>query len=166
MIVKRHNRNIIDGKEITLTLEDALISMESLRFMMGGAIKRSSADKKAKVRLTEQGKITTEDQIPDLYDHLNENFKYVSPTKYRWINMTAGTRGSEANFKGAVGDIVRVMWEVETATEDAAVEIVISPNTFPGETKKHIIAGMIRNYRRKHSELLEYCKRQPAAKAA
>ena len=30
------------GKEINLTLEDALISLESLRFMMGGAIKHSS----------------------------------------------------------------------------------------------------------------------------
>ena len=30
------------GKEINLTLEDALISLESLRFMMGGAIKHSA----------------------------------------------------------------------------------------------------------------------------
>jgi len=33
------------GKEINLTLEDALISLESLRFMLGGAIKKPS-DKK------------------------------------------------------------------------------------------------------------------------
>lgn len=120
------------GKEITVTLEDALMSMESLRFMLGGAIKRSSANKKAKVRLTEQGVMKTADTLPDLYDHLNENFKYVAPTTYRWINMTAGTRGNQDNLKGAVGDVIRVMWEVETATDDAAVEITISPNTFPG----------------------------------
>lgn len=110
--------------------------MESLRFMMGGAIKRSSKTNKAKVRLTEQGKVTEEDTLPVLRDHLNDNFVYAAPTKYRWINMTQGTRGSEADFKAAVDDIVRVMWEVETAEEDAAVEIVISPNTFPGETAR------------------------------
>lgn len=165
MIVKRHNRNTIDGKEITVTLEDALMSMESLRFMLGGAIKRSSANKTAKVRLTEQGVMKTPDTLPDLYDHLNENFKYTAPTKYRWINMTAGTRGNEDNLKGAVGDVIRVMWEVETAANDAAVEITISPNTFPGENNCDN-ARTIRNYQVKHSELLEHCKRQPAAKAA
>lgn len=120
------------GKEITLSLEDALMSMESLRFMMGGAIKRSSADNKAKVRLTEQGSVTEKNTLPVLRDHLNDNFVYTAPTTYRWINMTQGTRGNETNFIAEQNDIVRVMWEVETVEEDAAVEIVISPNTFPG----------------------------------
>jgi len=42
------------GKEITLTLEDALMSLESLRFMLGGAIHKPEADRTIIVRHTEE----------------------------------------------------------------------------------------------------------------
>lgn len=123
------------GKEINLTLEDALISLESLRFMMGGAIKRSATSEKVIVNLSEQATVATEDELPELKDHLNPNHIYAKPEKYRWINMTQGTRGTEADFAAKVDDLVRVFWTAEVTNEDAAIEITISPNTFPGTYK-------------------------------
>lgn len=122
------------GKEINLTLEDALISLESLRFMMGGAIKRSAATEKVTVNLSEQAAVTVENELPVLRDHLDASVVYEAPAKYRWVNMTQGTRGQDA-LVAAVGDIVRIFWAVEVEQEDAAIEITISPNTFPGTYK-------------------------------
>lgn len=122
------------GKEINLTLEDALISLESLRFMMGGAIKRAKTEDKVVVNLTEQAEVATANQIPDLYDHLTGE-KFAAPEVYRWINLTAGTRGTEADFAAEKDDLVRIFWSVEVEQEDAAVEVTISPNTFPGTYK-------------------------------
>lgn len=123
------------GKEINLTLEDALISLESLRFMMGGAIKQANGeDEYVVVNLTEQAKLTTANQVPTLRDHLNSEVIYA-PTEYRWVNMTKGTRGT-APVVGEVGDEVRFFWTKKVANNaDAAVEITISPNTFPGTYK-------------------------------
>lgn len=122
------------GKEINLTLEDALISLESLRFMMGGAIKRSAEAEKVVVNLSEQAAVTVENTLPVLRDHLDASVTYEAPTTYRWINMTQGTRGQDS-LVAAVGDIVRIFWSVEVEQEDAAIEITISPNTFPGTYK-------------------------------
>ena len=123
------------GKEINLTLEDALISLESLRFMMGGAIKRSSSAEKVVVNLSEQATVQTADTLPTLRDHLNADHVYAAPSKYRWINMTQGTRGTEADFAAEADDLVRIFWTQEVTNTDAAVEITISPNTFPGTYK-------------------------------
>ena len=123
------------GKEINLTLEDALISLESLRFMMGGAIKRSSTEEKVVVSLSEQATVKTEGELPELRDHLNVDHVYPAPTAYRWINMTQGTRGTEKDFDAKVDDLVRIFWTQEVTNTDAAVEITISPNTFPGTYK-------------------------------
>ena len=122
------------GKEINLTLEDALISLESLRFMMGGAIKRSTTGEKVVVNLSEQASVTEANTLPVLRDHLDASVTYTAPEKYRWINMTQGTRGQD-ELEAEVGDIVRIFWTQEVVKEDAAIEITISPNTFPGTYK-------------------------------
>ena len=144
------------GKEITVTLTDALISLESLRFMMGGAIKRSSSTETVWVRHTEEVTVEAEGIVPLPKDHITGD-KYTSITAttahpIRLINMTTGVRtqlkegtynGEKGiNFKNdamgvvdtaaAVGDVIRVFWEEEVTSDDAAVEITISPSTFPG----------------------------------
>ena len=134
------------GKEINLTLEDALISLESLRFMMGGAIRRSAEKSKVVVSLSEQGKLETSGVLPTLYDHLTHKEMKVADD-YRWINMTQGTRGQfikeqeegdereSKAVEGKAGDIVRIFWNQEVTQDDAAIEITISPDTFPGTYK-------------------------------
>lgn len=110
------------GKEITITLEDALISLESLRFMLGGAIKRPSATDSVIVRHTEEvvaylqpGDSSGSDTvlIPLPKDHLTGvtlTPKATTGHPIRLINLTQGVRtqilsgtmssdGSDINFK-------------------------------------------------------------------
>lgn len=156
------------GKEINLTLEDALISLESLRFMLGGAIKTPSADESVWVRHTEEVVCTAGGVMPVPTDHLT-GLKYddihaaaITPSvahPVRLINLTTGKRtkltsGTIGNapviFKNemmglstagettAEGDRIRIFWEEEVtnaSTLSSAVEVTISPETFPGTYK-------------------------------
>ena len=147
------------GKEINLTLTDALISLESLRFMLGGAVKRSNTTDSVWVQRTEEVTCGAEGVVPKPKDHitgaeLQPEAKDKHPIKV--INLTTGVRtqitegtidGSKAiNFKNdamlgsstvatAVGDRLRIFWEEEVTATDSAVEVVISPETFPGTYK-------------------------------
>lgn len=157
------------GKEITVTLTDALISLESLRFMMGGAIHRPDTAKNDKVvvRYTEEVVIAEDGKINIPIDHITgEKFArpIVGTTTHpiRLINYGGGVNSASAGSRtqitsgtltdGAsitftnpamgvsgiapkVGDHVRIFWEEEVssnADKDYAVEVTISPDTFPG----------------------------------
>lgn len=154
------------NKEINLTFEDALMSYESLRFMMGGAIHRPKTGDPVVVRHTEQVVATTDGVVPLPKDHLTDIELHPKATyghPIRLINLTTGLRtqlvvasadaeaieldGKAAiNFKnpaaGAseavaskIGDHIRIFWdEVVTPdrTDEDAIEVTISPNTFPG----------------------------------
>lgn len=142
------------GKEITLSLEDALLSLESARVMLGGKIKRPTTGKEVEVRYTaevvagEGGAISLENlQNPSTKSAYADEDK--PQTAARFINMTQGYRGSITVENGAVketktndgssvaaaGDVIRLFWSVKKNGENGgneAVEITISPNTFPG----------------------------------
>ena len=83
------------GKEINITLEDALISLESLRFMLGGAIKRPGKGHVSIVRHTEEVVALEGGVVPLPTDHL---FKTTMTPKatyghpIRLINLTTGLR--------------------------------------------------------------------------
>lgn len=149
------------GKEITITLEDALISIESLRFMLGGAIKRPRTTDSVWVRHTEEVVCKASGVVPKPKDHLTGI--ELTPTAsaahpIRLINMTTGVRTqltsgtidgeSAINFKNDAagvtstatveGDRIRIFWEVEVTNDagaETAVEVTISPSTFPGSYK-------------------------------
>lgn len=176
------------GKEINITLEDALMSLESLRFMLGGAIhKKGTAARPIVVRHTaevvagEDGKF----DAPAGYNTESAEAEGNTPAvignvptataghPIKLINLgggensaTAGTRtqiyvaeggnpislkatGNVMQFKNpqagmsaasastvpARGDHIRIFWEeVLDGTDDPeeAVEVTISPDTFPG----------------------------------
>lgn len=83
------------GKEINITLEDALMSLESLRFMLGGAIKRPEASAPVIVRHTEEVVCGANGVVPKPKDHLTDieltpKATYGHPI--RLINLTKGTR--------------------------------------------------------------------------
>lgn len=161
------------NKEINVTLEDALISLESLRFMLGGAIHKPTQDKPTVVRHTEEVVCKAGGYLPKPLEHLS--LVEMTPTAsdghpIRLINLTKGTRtqivynaddasahyaidGNYAvDFKNAAlidnnatatptssqrteeGDHIRIFWDeiVTDATTEAAVEVTISPSTFPG----------------------------------
>ena len=147
------------GKEITITLEDALISLESLRFMLGGAIHRgSSANDPVTVRHTEEVVCGIGGVVPKPKDHITDAEYTVTASvaaPVRVINLTTGARTqlTEGTIDGtkvitfvneamgvddvatAQGDRLRIFWtETFQSANDAdkAVEVTISPDTFPG----------------------------------
>ena len=160
------------GKEINITLTDALISLESLRFMLGGAIKRPKANDSVIVRHTEEVVCKTNGVVPKPTDHLT-GIELTPTATYghpiRLINMTTGARtqlvvetesGANVTIDGtkaidfvnpamlpnetnytmttAAGDHIRIFWEEEVTSESAAetaIEVTISPDTFPGTYK-------------------------------
>ena len=160
------------GKEINITLEDALMSLESLRFMLGGAIKRTvSETEPIIVRHTEEVVLGVGGKMPKVTDHLTGIEMHPKATyghPIRLINLTEGTRtqlepasaeaaaieigkDSVITFKnpkmidgvgnskaGVAGDHVRIFWEEILDGEndsETAVEVTISPDTFPGTYK-------------------------------
>jgi len=164
------------GKEINITLEDALMSLESLRFMLGGAIKSSAtAGNTVIVRHTEEVVVDASGKIDAPKDHLTGKVllpKATANHPIRLINLgggknstTAGARtqieysaggpsgnnefsaeGNTIQFKNPAagineltaptpGDHIRIFWEdvvTSDTTNESAVEVTISPDTFPG----------------------------------
>jgi len=149
------------GKEITLTLEDALMSLESLRFMLGGAIHKPAADDTVIVHHTEEVIVDADGKIPLPKDHLTgvtyDEIEASTEHPIRFINLTTGVRtqltkgtykadstltfknpkmlGEDVEVPAKKGDHIRVFWEEEITGADnanAAVEVTISPDTFPG----------------------------------
>ena len=165
------------GKEINITLEDALMSLESLRFMLGGAIKRPTTTEPVIVRHTEEVVCLENGVVPQPKDHLTGvklTPTYTTGHPIRLINLTTGARtqlktagdtidGTHAiNFvnpamlgvttggteqeptttpntvKTAQGDHIRIFWEEVIANDagnETAIEVTISPDTFPGTYK-------------------------------
>ena len=176
------------GKEITLTLEDALISLESLRFMMGGTIHKpkgaqgSTDTDTVIVRHTEEVVAGAGGVIPVPTDHIT-GLKYDSSNTglpavqaianhpVRFINYGGGSGSTVAGVRtqlvydpeaasadytvdgskvlkfknpamgiteeapAAEGDHIRIFWEevlTGNSNADKAVEVTISPETYPG----------------------------------
>lgn len=144
------------GKEINLTLEDALLSLESARIMLGGKIKNPAEDKNAVVTVhyTAEGTYGKEglklDALvnPSTKNKFNKND--LPAEEFRFINVTQGYRGvgsvadgtvtltGNGDEKVAEKDVIRLFWTVEKKADsqgNSAVEITISPDTFPGTYK-------------------------------
>lgn len=157
------------GKEINITLEDALMSLESLRFMLGGAIKRPTSTSTVTVSHSAEVVCGENGVVPKPVDSITGITLEPKATEghpIRLVNLTTGTRtqlvytageaaptidGTKAvNFKNpkmigaspvasAKNDHIRIFWdEVLTGADtekESAVEVTISPDTFPGTYK-------------------------------
>lgn len=114
------------GKEITVTLEDALFTMTSIGIGQGATV---STGISVPIRYTQDVILST----------TAATLKAVEGTKpVTFINFTTGTRGTVASNAvlataaiGTVGDRVKVFYDVLAAGANA-VTITIGPNTFPG----------------------------------
>lgn len=128
--------------------------------MLGGAIKRPSDTTPVIVRHSEEVVVTADKKIPLPKDHLTGVELTPDPTSehpVRLINLTQGIRtqltegdfvkgGTSIKFKNPAagindegkepeaGDHIRIFWEeeVKNANGTSAVEVTISPDTFPG----------------------------------
>ena len=139
------------GKEINLTLEDALLSLESARIMLAGKIKKLENDgEEIVVHYTGEYKVGS-DGVIDFAKVQNPSTKtYFKegdfPTNnVRYIDMTAGERGTiaavtsgKATVEAVKDHTLRLFWTVtktQASGGNSAVEITISPDTFPGTYK-------------------------------
>lgn len=117
------------GKDITITLDDALMTMESLRIMLGGKLLQSSASQTVNVRKTLEITVataTTSVTKPTA----------ITGSTYKWINLTTGARGQNtAPSTATSNEKIRYFYDEAIVTTGAAMEIVISANTFPGTYK-------------------------------
>lgn len=151
------------------------MSIESLRFMMGGKIVRSTSTDSVWVRHTEEVVAKNNNNsviVPLPKDHITgttvNSITASAAHPIRLINLTTGARtqltagtfdgtknilfhnlamgvGTETPGSGdtitktyveaQAGDRIRIFWEEAVTTEDAAVEVTISPSTFPGTLK-------------------------------
>ena len=148
------------GKDINVTLEDAVVSWEELRIIQGGQFKHANTENVVKVRRTAEytfepgativfptetdekkaGKtINGKAQFPD-EDH--------KPTTFQYLDMKDGLRGHVKNGTDSLNNVIinsqvgeaeeprkiRFFWEEERDGTDGkeAVELVISPDTYPG----------------------------------
>ena len=165
------------GKEITVTLQDALFTPESLLVMTGGAKKISGSGKPVSIRRTELvsevGKlpsgayqwldtksglrgtvpaayVASEDTVVDegktYYTRTGGEGSYVyeevesptgNPSTSSYYELASGT-GAPAAFP------VRVFYDEEVATADAAYEVTIDAANFPG-TYKIVGDTVVRN---------------------
>lgn len=150
------------GKEITVTLEDAVVSMEELRILLGAELKEAASTSTVTVHKNAEFIVETANTVKlsdgKTINGKNNVFASVPESGYKFINF-----GSASHVPGAserrgqvssgspsgweVGDRVRLFWEEEyTGTnEDNAVELVISPSTFPG-TFRVVGDTLIRNH--------------------
>lgn len=143
------------NKDATVTLEDALLSFESARFMLGGKIRKAqqtagqdtaedAQDDRfdvVKVNLNEEVVIEEKDKLPKVKNHLTGEEYKIQPSAangFKYINLTKGSRG-QVDKGGALTDLfevndhVRIFWTQEVkGTDGEAAEIVISPDMFPG----------------------------------
>lgn len=182
------------------------MSLESLRFMMGGAIKRPNPEKNETVivRHTEEVVVDADGRVPVPVDHITgKKFDgqegpsivastlhpiklinlgggvYTTGTKAGLPSEAAGTRtqiisgtmstlntvtftnpgAGVSNVEPAPGDRIRVFWEVElTGAErekEEAVEVTISPDTFPG-TYRVVGDTLIRSERTGRDEPFQF----------
>ena len=145
------------GKEINITLEDALMSLESLRFMLGGAIKQPGKDNATVVvRHTAEVVCEVGGKVPLPKEAVNGSIVASEAHPIKLINLTTGSRTqiTSSTFSGdqvitfknprligetpvasAEGDHIRIFWEdvlQNNEGAETAVEVTISPDTFPG----------------------------------
>ena len=164
------------GKEINITLEDALMSLESLRFMLGGAIRKPTTSEPVIVRHTEEVVVDKNGQVPAPKDHLTGTVLYPKATyghPIRFINLGGGLNSTTAGARTQIvvensgdadkamidntiikfvnpkagitsptdptpGDHIRIFWEdvlENNNGDETAIEVTISPDTFPGTYK-------------------------------
>lgn len=137
------------GKDINVNLEDAVISWEEMRILMGASMNNSDTGSAIIVRKNKQVIVAANAQ-PDF--DLPETAKEV-----KWIDMTHGLRGKgeETPTTQTEKTIYRVFWQEEVTTKDAVSELVISPDKFPG-TYRVVGDALIRSEKTGKDEAFQF----------
>lgn len=146
------------GKDINVTLEDAVVSWEELRIILGGQFRNSGLDAEGnEVTVTVHKTAERTFKNGDIIEAREPDAKYAGKVvdgkhylpaealeEFHWVDMTRGFRGNQndemfgTEFTATDDEKtrkIRFFWTEEVKEEGAASEIIISPNTFPGTYK-------------------------------
>ena len=144
------------GKDINVTLEDAVVSFEELRIMLGAQLNEAKTANKVEVRMSADFKYADNKLV---CTKLDKNEAPIVPnkkadTKFKYIDRAHGKRGQAESVEAVAealtelknGDHVMLFWveERDGSAENEAVELVISPDTYPG-TYRVVGDALIRN---------------------
>ena len=170
------------GKDINVTLEDAVISWEEMRILMGAQMNKGTEADPITIRKNAQyafDKGTTEFKVK-LSDGLTKKGKNNFPSadeveniEFRFVDMTNGVRGKASI--GTEGQVtftengepytpkaeesavrIRFFWEDKTTEEaQSATELVISPDRYPG-TYRVIGDALIRSEKTGNDEAFQF----------
>ena len=160
------------GKDINITLEDAVISWEEMRILMGAQMYTKTDDStghKVIIRKNAEKVYDSDDTIEfPVGDGLTVDGKNHFPTEenapdtFKWVDMTNGKRGTQADLATKVtapeaGKTIRIrfFWEEEVTQEDIATELVISPSKFPG-TYRVVGDALIRSEKTGKDEAFQF----------
>ena len=172
------------GKDINVTLEDAVISWEEMRILMGAkmfdekdkdtheVVIRKNAEHTFKTSDDEIVMPTNDGKTVDGKNH----FPTVAPTAFKWVDMTTGKRGTQLDLEDQITAAlaeelarlqevnpgiteakvrVRFFWEEKASDEQPATELVISPSKFPG-TYRVVGDALIRSEKTGKDEAFQF----------
>lgn len=137
------------GKEITLTLQDALLSMKSLNLLLSNdatTVHDYSTTAK-KIKKAEYVTLGTSKEFTPKFTPANLTSGVYVLEGATAATSTTSPSGGYIYSAGAAGDIVRIVYEINSLVGtfgSGAYEIVITPDKFPG-TYMFIGDTIIRN---------------------
>ena len=153
------------GKDINVTLEDAVISWEEMRIIMGATMKEATAEKKVTIRknaqeVFEKGAAIAFPTGDGKTVKGKHNFPEEAPGEFRWINMSTGVRGNQDDLPetNTADESVRIrfFWQEEADGEAMeATELVISPDVYPG-TYRVVGDSLIRSEKTGKDEAFQF----------
>ena len=157
------------GKDINVTLEDAVISWEEMRILMGATMKKATSEKTVVVRKNAQHvflsgesvafPVETDEELAGQTIDGKNKFPAAKPEKFKWVDMTTGARGNQDNLPDAqVSEktIYRFFWEeVANGENIEATELVISPDKYPG-TYRVVGDALIRSEKTGKDEAFQF----------
>lgn len=122
------------GKEITLTLQDALLSMKSLNLLLSPDATNvfNSTSVAKKIKKAEVVKLDSTKAFVPKFSPVGNVYILEGSTT---ATTTTSPTGGYQYTAGASGDIVRIVYEVNSLTGTlggGTYEIVITPDKFPG----------------------------------
>ena len=149
------------GKDINVTLEDAVVSFEELRILLGAKLKEAGKnDETVTVHMSSEFVVEatgTDGKKSLKATKKDADGKYIeapSSGAVKFVDRGNGKRGKAADlaallasddFVAGTGDRIILFWEeVRTSDAKGAVELTITPNDFPG-TFKVVGDAVIRN---------------------
>lgn len=158
------------GKEINITLEDAVISWEEMRILLGAELRDETSSEVPMIRKNAEKKFNSKGAIKfPLEDGKTERGKHhfpkAEPDEFTWIDMTNGARGDKddlltyaAELEGVTASNpvrFRFFWKEPASADMPATELVISPDRYPG-TYRVVGDALIRSEKTGNDEAFQF----------